>query len=73
MNELFISAPETLRYFNARLARLQREGTEESVAEERAAAELANRYLDPYGFEYIEIREEQHGTVQTHAGTAGKS
>jgi len=59
LNELFIAAPETLRYYNARLSRFQREGVEESLAEERAAAELANRYLDPYGFEYIEISRKE--------------
>jgi len=58
INELFIAAPETLRYYNARLSQFHREGVEESLAENRAAVELANRYLDPYGFEYIEISEE---------------
>ena len=58
LTEAFIAAPETLRYYNARLARFRQEGAEESLAEERAAAELANRYLDPYGFEYIDSREE---------------
>lgn len=58
LSELFITAPETLRYYNARLAKLREEGVEESLAEERAASELANRYLDPYGFEYRKIREE---------------
>jgi len=58
LSEVFIAAPETLRYYNARLARFRQEGVEESIAEERAAAELANRYLDPYGFEYIDSREE---------------
>jgi len=57
LTEVFICAPETLRYFNARLKQFYDEGVEESLAEERAAAELANRYLDPYGFEYIEINE----------------
>jgi len=58
LTEVFIASPETLRYYNARLARFRQEGVEESPAEERAAAELANRYLDPYGFEYIDSREE---------------
>jgi len=55
LNELFIAAPETLRYYNARLAKFHKEGMEESLAENRAVLELTNRYLDPYGFEYIEI------------------
>ena len=55
LNELFTAAPETLRYYNARLSQFHNEGMLESLAEERATAELANRYLDPYGFEYIEI------------------
>jgi len=59
ISELFIAAPETLRYYNARLSQFQREGVEESLAESRATAELANRYLDPYGFEYIEISREE--------------
>jgi hypothetical protein len=58
MSALFTAAPETLRYYNARLVQFHREGVEESLAEDRAAAELANRYLDPYGFEYIDIGEE---------------
>jgi len=57
LSELFTAAPETLRYYNARLTRFYDEGTEEALAEKRATAELANRYLDPYGFEYIEIHE----------------
>jgi len=59
LSDLFAAAPETLRYYNARLSQFQREGVEESLAEDRATAELANRYLDPYGFEYIEISEEE--------------
>ena len=57
LSGLFTAAPETLQYFNARLVQFHNEGVEESVAENRAIAELANRYLDPYGFEYIEIHE----------------
>ena len=57
LSGLFTAAPETLRYFNARLVQFHNEGVEESVAENRAIAELANRYLDPYGFEYIETTE----------------
>jgi len=57
LSELFTAAPETLRYYNARLSQFQREGVEELLAEDRAIAELANRYLDPHGFEYIEISE----------------
>ena len=59
LGKLFDAAPETLRYYNARLSQFQREGVEESLAEDRAIAELANRYLDPYGFEYIEISREE--------------
>jgi len=58
INEIFTAAPEALRYYNARLLQFEREGVEESLAEKRAEAELVNRYLDPYGFEYIEISEE---------------
>jgi len=57
LSDLFTAAPETLRYFNARLVQFHNESVEESIAENRAIAELANRYLDPYGFEYIEIHE----------------
>ena len=57
LTELFTAAPETLRYYNARITQFHNEGTEESLAEKRAVAELSNRYLDPYGFEYIEIKE----------------
>jgi len=59
LNELFAAAPETLRYFIARVSQFQREGVEESLADDRAFAELANRYLDPHGFEYIEISKEE--------------
>jgi hypothetical protein len=56
------AAPETIRYYNARLARFLAEGVEYSFAEARADAELVNRYLDPHGFEYISIsEEEEHG------------
>jgi len=54
---IFAVAPETLRYFNARLLQFWREGVEGTLAEERALAELTHRYLDPYGFEYINIEE----------------
>jgi len=57
LTELFTAAPETLRYYNACITKFHNEGTEESLAENRAVAELSNRYLDPYGFEYIEIKE----------------
>jgi hypothetical protein len=57
MSELFTAAPETLRYYNARLVHFHNEGMEESLAENRAIAELSNRYLDPYGLEYIENLE----------------
>jgi len=57
LNALFTAAPETLRYYNACLVRHHGNGTEASLAEDRAIAELLNRYLDPYGFEYIEISE----------------
>lgn len=59
LTELFTAAPETLRYYNARLTQFHNEGLLESLAEERALAELANRYLDPYGFEYIEVSQEE--------------
>ena len=59
LSELFAVVPETLRYYNARLTQFHNEGVEESLAENRATAELANRYLDPYGFEYIEISREE--------------
>jgi len=63
LNELFAAAPESLRYYNARIARFHGEGAEPSLAEDRATAELANRYLDPHGFEYMDIEErEQHGS-----------
>lgn len=58
LSELFTASPESLRYYNARLTQFHNEGVIESLAEERALAELANRYLDPYGFEYIEINRE---------------
>jgi len=53
LTEVFATAPETQWYYNARLLQFRREGVEENLAEERALAELTNRYLDPYGFEYI--------------------
>jgi len=59
LSELFTLAPESLRYFNARLTQFHNEGVEQSLAENRAEAELVNRYLDPYGFEYIEISREE--------------
>jgi hypothetical protein len=59
LTELFTAAPETARYYNARLLRFQQEGATESTAESRAAAELSNRYLDPHGFEYIGIEQEE--------------
>jgi len=59
LSELFTAAPESLRYFNARLTQFHNEGVEQSLAENRAEAELVNRYLDPYGFEYIEISGEE--------------
>jgi len=57
LTSIFAVAPETLRYYNARLLQFQREGVEESLAGRRALVELVNRYLDPYGFEYISIEE----------------
>ena len=56
---LIAAAPEAGRYYEERLARHQQEGTEAGPAEERALAELANRYLDPYGFEYREHSREE--------------
>lgn len=58
LSELFTAAPETLRYYNARLMAWHKEGLTETLAEERALAELSNRYLDPQGFEYIEKTQE---------------
>jgi len=57
LTDLFEAAPESLRYFNDSLTRYYNKGIDESIAECRAEAELVNRYLDPYGFEYIEITE----------------
>jgi len=57
LTELFTAAPEALRYYNERVTQFHYEDVEESLAENRATAELVNRYLDPYGFEYIEISE----------------
>jgi len=57
LNELFISAQETLRFYNARLSEFYNKGMEETLAENHAALELTNRYLYPYGFEYIEVKE----------------
>ncbi len=42
LTELFTAAPETLRYYNACITKLHNEGTEESLAENRAVAELSN-------------------------------
>ena len=53
LDELFRAAPETLRYYNTCLTSLHNIGIEESFAENKAILELTNRYLDPYGFEYI--------------------
>ena len=58
LTELFTASPESVRYYNARITQFYNEGTEETLAETRALAELTNRYLDPYGFEYIEISQE---------------
>jgi len=55
LTELFTAAPEALRYYNERITQFHCKDTEESLAENRATTELTNRYLDPYGFEYIEI------------------
>jgi len=57
IKEISIAAPEALRYYNARLTQFCNEGVEGPLAEDRAAAETVSRYLDPYGFEYIEIKE----------------
>lgn len=57
LTRIFMAAPEIMRYYNACLSRFQQEGVEEPLAEDRAVAELTNRYLDPYGFEYIDISE----------------
>ena len=52
--DVFKLAPETARYCDARFDQFCNEGIEESLAEDRAMVETANRYLDPYGFEYKE-------------------
>jgi hypothetical protein len=59
LGELFAAAPEALRYFNARISQFNKEGAEEHLAEERALVELTNRFLDPHGFEYINITGEE--------------
>jgi hypothetical protein len=59
LSNLFTAVPEALRYYNARLSRFQQEGIFESLAENRAIVELSNRYLDPYGFEYIDNTQEE--------------
>jgi len=59
LSEVFISASEAFRYYDARLERFQNRDIDQTIAEERAAFELANRYLDPYGFEYIELPSEE--------------
>jgi hypothetical protein len=57
--ELFIAAPEAMRYYSSRAEQFRREGAPEAIANERALVELANRYLDPHGFEYINISQEE--------------
>lgn len=57
LSSIFAAAPETLRYYNALLLQLQKKGVDEGLAGGKALAELANRYLDPHGFEYISIGE----------------
>jgi len=52
--DVFKLAPETARYCAERFEQFCNEGIEESLAENRAMVETANRYLDPYGFEYKE-------------------
>jgi hypothetical protein len=59
LTELFTAAPETLRYYNARISQFHKEAADERLAGERALVELINRYLDPYGFEYINISREE--------------
>jgi hypothetical protein len=59
LGELFTAAPEALRYFNARLEQARRGGMEEAIAEKWAPVELSNRFLDPHGFEYINITGEE--------------
>jgi hypothetical protein len=59
LDELFTASPEALRYYNARLTQFHLEGAGERIAEDRAVAELSNRYLDPYGFEHISISREE--------------
>ena len=59
LTELFLAAPETSLYYNARLSQFYKEGVYKPLAEDRALAELSNRYLDPHGFEYIDNSEEE--------------
>jgi nucleoside 2-deoxyribosyltransferase len=42
------------RYFQNRFAQLEAEGRDEMTWEDIALVETCNRFLDPYGFEYIE-------------------
>jgi hypothetical protein len=57
-------ADELFRYFRRRVIDNSRE-QDLDTAIDRAVAETANRYLDPYGFEYLDesSKEEPHGQV----------
>jgi hypothetical protein len=57
------------RYYQLRYLQGVQDGFDETFAEDRALAETVHRYLDPYGFEYLDgprsetSEEEQNGTV----------
>ena len=59
LSALFDIAPEATRYIYNHIIQFEKEGVEEIAAEERAMAELIHRYLDPHGFEYINISREE--------------
>jgi hypothetical protein len=60
---------ELAQYLNDRLEKWYKDSYNAEDAEERALVETINRYLDPYGFEYLDgprsetSKEEQNGTV----------
>ena len=53
LTELFTASREAFRYYERRIDQGSLQGWAESTAEERAVIELANRYLDPQGFDFI--------------------
>jgi hypothetical protein len=56
---------ELTRYFQTRYSRCIQRGYNGEFSEECAVYETANRYLDPYGFEYLDdpFREENYGQI----------